>query len=135
MSKQTYSRWFYAAAIYNVLWGVWVILFPRAFFAMVGVELPTPPQLTLQLWQCIGMFVLVFAIGYYCAGKDPMRFAPFILIGTLGKIFGPMGFAFGYLRGEISPRFGWTLLTNDLMWWPVFFSFCWSVYVKRRETV
>jgi hypothetical protein len=123
-----YSAWFYAAAGYNLLWGIAVILFPRAGFDLVGIPLPHPPDLTLQLWQCIGMFVMVFAIGYFCAGRDPLRFAPFILIGALGKVFGPVGFAWGWWQGKMPGAVGWTIITNDLLWWPVFFAFLWRVY-------
>lgn len=139
--RRCFSRWFYAAAAYNLVWGVAVILFPRAGFELAGVALPVPPDLTLQLWQCIGMFVMVFAIGYWCAARDPERYAPFILIGTLGKVFGPIGFAWGWWHGKMPGAVGWTIVFNDLIWWPVFFAFVWKVMLRpalrptaRRQT-
>lgn len=39
------------AAGYNLAWGTWVALFPRAYFDQVGMTVPT----YLQLWQCIGI--------------------------------------------------------------------------------
>jgi hypothetical protein len=133
-----YSRWFFAAAIYNLVWGVAVILFPRVPFQLVGIPLPQPDDLTVQFWQCIGMFVMVFAIGYAYLGIDPERYAPFALIALLGKIFGPIGFAWGWWHGVMPGRVGWTILTNDLLWWPVFGAFVWQVMLApalRRRRV
>jgi hypothetical protein len=43
-----------------------------------------------------------------------------VLVGFLGKIFGPLGYAMGVAKGEVPPAFGWTLPTNDLIWWVPF---------------
>jgi hypothetical protein len=125
------SHWFYAAAIYNLVWGVAVILFPRVWFRLGGIELPQPDWLAVQFWQCIGMFVMVFAIGYYYAGRDPERYAPFILIGFLGKVFGPIGFVWGWWHGQMPATVGLVNVTNDLIWLPVFGWFVWKAMVKR----
>ena len=53
------------AAGYNILWGAWAVLFPLAAFALVGMAPPNYPQ----FWQCIGMIVGVYGIGYGCAGR------------------------------------------------------------------
>ncbi len=42
------------------------------------------------------------------------------LVGLPGKIHGPAGFPFAWLSGELPLRFGWILLTNDLIWWVTF---------------
>lgn len=67
------------------------------------------------------MFVLVYAPAYWWAGRDPVRHRHFILIGLLGKICGPIGFVYAMLTGQLPSAFGWTILTNDLLWWPAFF--------------
>jgi hypothetical protein len=46
-----------------------------------------------------------------------VRHWPIVLVGFLGKIFGPLGYAMGVMRGEVPLAFGWTLPTNDLVWW------------------
>jgi hypothetical protein len=66
------------------------------------------------------MFVLVYALGYYWAGRDPVKFRHYILLGLLGKIFGPLGFIWSAGTGQLPLAFGLTLLTNDLIWWPAF---------------
>jgi ligand-binding SRPBCC domain-containing protein len=43
-----------------------------------------------------------------------------VLVGLLGKLFGPVGFAAALARGAFPPAFGLTILTNDLVWWVPF---------------
>lgn len=106
------------AGIYNVLWGGLVILFPNLFWDLVGMDRPNYEF----LWQCIGMIVGVYGIGYWVAANDVARHWPIVLVGLLGKILGPLGFVDAYfIRGTIdSPLFALTLLTNDLLWWVPF---------------
>ncbi len=113
---QRYRGWFYAAAAYNAVWGGLVILFPRLLFDLIHAPAPN----YLPLWQVVGMFVLVYAPGYFWAARFPERYPALIVIGLLGKIAGPLGFAFAALSGQLPPAFGLTLLTNDLLWWPAF---------------
>jgi small multidrug resistance pump len=112
-----YRPWFYAAALYNLFWGLLNIFFPRLFFDLVGMTLPEP----IAIWQVVGMFVLVFAPGYWWAARFPEKYPHMIVIGLLGKIFGPVGFVWAVMQGNLPLVFGFTLLTNDLIWWPAFF--------------
>lgn len=122
-------RWsFLIAVVYNTLWGTAVILFPRWPFRLAGLPLPDP--IGLILWQCIGMFVLVYAVGYYYLWRNPIRFAPFALVATLGKVFGPIGWVWAYGQGVVPAHTGLTILTNDLLWWPVWFPFVYKTVLK-----
>ena len=76
------------AAVYNLAWGALVVLFPLTPFRWAGMEEPNYPQ----LFQCIGMIVGVYGIGYWIAADDPLRHWPIVLVGLLGKVFGPIGF-------------------------------------------
>ncbi|MBX3119801.1 MAG: hypothetical protein KF784_12095 [Fimbriimonadaceae bacterium] len=114
-----FRAWFYAAALYNVAWGVGVILFPNLIFELVGM----PPPNYLSLFQCIGMMVLVYGLGYYLLARDPIRYAHFVWIGLAGKTFGPVGFLWAALQGDLPWVFGWTVLFNDIVWWPAFWMF------------
>src|SRR5215468_2521786 len=91
-AERTAPRWMsgvlWAAAVYNLLWGGCVVLFPLQPFRWLGMPLPNYPQ----IWQCVGMIVGVYGIGYACAARDPLRHWPIVLVGLLGKIFGPLGF-------------------------------------------
>ena len=114
-----YRPWFYAAALYNLLWGLAIILFPRRTLRALDL----PATVPLPLWQVIGMLVMVYAPGYWWAGRDPIRHRQLILIGLIGKLCGPVGFAWSQRVGSLPRRFGWTILTNDLLWWPAFIAY------------
>ena len=115
--KNVKSKWLLAAAIYNVLWGTWVILFPQAIFDLTQIPAMKYPQ----IWQCVGMIVGVYGLGYGIAAVDPDRHWPITLVGFLGKIFGPIGFLFAVLQGDFPILFVFTLITNDFIWWIPFY--------------
>lgn len=117
------------AAVYNLAWGAWVILFPNAWFDLAGMARPTYPQ----IWQCVGMIVGVYGIAYAIAAFDPVKWWPIVLVGLLGKVFGPIGFA-GAIIDEVFPaRMGWTILTNDLIWWIPFGMILWASWKQIRR--
>lgn len=114
-----YRPWFYAAALYNLIWGSVNILFPFLFFDLMGMARPNH----VILWQVVGMFVLVYAPAYWWAARYPNRHQHLILIGLLGKILGPIGFVWSVAMRQLPLAFGWIILTNDLLWWPAFFAY------------
>jgi len=105
------------AAVYNLLWGAWVVLFPSQFFILTGMEVPNQ----LLIWQGMGMVIGVYGLGYWWASYAPIRHWPIVAVGFLGKIFGPLGFAMNYLQGKVPFSFFYTLITNDFLWWVPFF--------------
>jgi small multidrug resistance pump len=105
------------AAIYNILWGAWVVLFPHHFFDLVGMERLNHPM----VWQGMGMVIGVYGLGYWWASYSPLTHWPIVAVGLLGKIFGPIGFVWNYLSGQVPFSFSYTLITNDLVWWVPFF--------------
>ncbi|WP_421765031.1 alkyl hydroperoxide reductase [Ekhidna sp.] len=105
------------AAIYNLIWGAWVVLFPNHFFELVNME---PPTHTM-IWQGMGMVIGVYGLGYWWAAQDPATHWPIVAVGLLGKIFGPLGFVMNYLSGKVPFGFFYTLITNDFIWWIPFF--------------
>lgn len=114
-----YRGWFYFAALYNLIWGGFNILFPNVFFDIVGMTHPHPTA----VWQVVGMLVLVYAPAYWWAARYPFQHRHIILIALIGKILGPPGFVWAVFSGQLPLIFGWTILTNDLIWWPAFFSY------------
>jgi small multidrug resistance pump len=110
-------RWMYVAltlaAVYNLLWGAFVIFFPSAVFDWVGMPQPTYPQ----LWQCIGMIVGVYGVGYGIAAYDPVRHWPIVLVGFLGKVFGPIGMIQALATGALPAAFALNCVGNDVVWW------------------
>ena len=111
------SRWMRvvlaAAALYNLVWGAWVLADPGALFRLTGLPQPTYPQ----IWQCVGMIVGVYGVGYAVAATAPLRHWPIVLVGLLGKLLGPVGFVAAALAGELPWTWTWTILTNDAVWW------------------
>jgi len=111
-----------AAGCYNLIWGALVVIFPVSLLSWLGVE----PMLNYpEFWQAIGMVVGVYGIGYLIAASNPYRHWPIVLVGLLGKVFGPLGFAAGLFSGRLPASLGWTIVTNDLIWWGPFTMILW----------
>jgi peroxiredoxin len=105
-----------AAGLYNILWGAFAVLFPRAIFSWLDMPPPNYPQ----FWQCIGMIVGVYGIGYAIAAFDPVRHWPIVLVGLLGKVMGPLGMVQALWTGQLPWGFALNCVTNDLIWWVPF---------------
>ena len=114
-----YRPWFYAAAAYNLLWGAAVVINPGPLLHLAGMS----DRGAVPLAQVIGMMVGVYAYGYYLLARAPQRYAAFIWIGLAGKTFGPIGFLYSAAVGALPWTFAWVCLFNDLIWWPIFWSF------------
>jgi len=67
------------------------------------------------------MIVGVYSVGYWVAAYRPLTHWPIVLVGLLGKIFGPIRFVGAYWDGPFNATFGLTIVTNDLIWWIPFF--------------
>ena len=109
------------AAAYNILWGAWVILWPNAMFDLAGLVRPNYPQ----IWQCVGMIVGCYGIGYAIAAADPVHWWPIVLVGLIGKVLGPVGFVFSAVTSDFPWVFGVVNLFNDLIWWIPFAAILW----------
>ncbi len=129
MSENSMKLVLRAAAVYNILWGAWVVLFPDHFFNLVGMEPLNHPM----VWQGMGMVIGVYGLGYWWASGDPARHWPIVAVGFLGKIFGPLGFAFNYLQGAVPFEFIYTLITNDFIWWVPFFLILKYAYERNKR--
>jgi small multidrug resistance pump len=102
-------RWMYAAAVYNALWGLGVVLFAGPV-----------------AWKCVGMLVGCYAPGYWWAARRPHP--ELVGVGLLGKILGPAGFAWAAATGRLPLAFGLVIVANDLVWWPAFVT-----YLRRYQ--
>ena len=111
------QRWMrpvlWAAALYNLLFGAIVVIFPALLFRWAGLPLPNYPE----IWQCLGMVIGVYGIGYAIAATNPRRHWPIVLVGLLGKILGPIGFLHAAMLGRLPWKAGWMNVFNDLVWW------------------
>jgi peroxiredoxin len=121
------SRVLWAAAFYNVLWGSWVVLFPGMAFRWAGMAQPLYPE----LWQCLGMIVGVYGIGYAIAASNPFAHWPIVLVGLIGKVLGPAGFLHAVYEKSFPWSFGLTILANDVLWWVPFGLVLYQVYEHK----
>ena len=126
-----WMRWsLYAAGVYNIIWGGGAILFPLWVFRATGMEPPNYPE----FWQCIGMIVGVYGVGYLIAASDPIRHWPIVFVGFLGKILGPIGFAESLWSEKLPLAFGLNIVTNDLIWWLPFSFILLAAWRARGES-
>jgi hypothetical protein len=128
-------RWMFTtliiAGFYNLIWGAWIILFPKLSFTLLGVEPASP----IEIWQCVGMIVGVYGFGYIIAATNPFRHWPIVLVGFLGKIFGPIGFSKALITGVFPLSFGINIIFNDLIWWIPFFIILKETYKHHNNEI
>ena len=103
----------WAAAAYNVIWGIMAILLPLVPFQQAGMFPPSYPE----LWQWIGMFVGVYGIAYAVASVDPYRHWLIVLTGLIGNILAPIGFLNSANHGRVPWKAAWVLVGSNLIWW------------------
>jgi hypothetical protein len=104
---------FALAASWNLAFGLWTGLAPYAFFEVFHLRPPVYPA----IWSCLGMVVGTYGLGYAYAALRLDRAAPFIVIGLVGKVLGPVGWLLTVRSGEWPLRTFTLILFNDLVWW------------------
>ena len=125
------------AGIYNVVWGAVVVISPRFVFELAGVSGEMMPNAVgLAIWQCVGMIVGVYGVGYIAAATNPLRHWPIVLVGLLGKIFGPIGYVYSaFVTKNFPTEFWWTIVTNDLIWWVPFGAILIAAYRANKASI
>lgn len=113
MRAPYYRLIFGLAALYNFAFCLWAGLAPYAFFDLFNLRRPIYPA----IWSCLGMVVGVYGLGYAYAALRLERAAPFIAIGLVGKILGPIGWVLTVRSGEWPVRTFSLVLFNDIVWW------------------
>ena len=107
--------WLLAAGLYNIVWGSVVVIAPD--LPMSLANMPPLAQPGRAIWQCLGMVLAAYGLGYITAARAPLRHWPIVFVGLFGKVMGPIGFVWTAWQGTIAWKFGANILTNDLMWW------------------
>jgi len=117
----------FLAGAYNLVWGALVAAMPARTLAWYGITDVGRPE----FWQCIGMLVGVYGVGYWLASRNLHRLWPLVLVGLVGKVLGPIGTVVGIASGSLPEQFLWVNVTNDFIWLP---GFVWAlVHVARSE--
>src|SRR5262245_47154532 len=104
---------FVLAALYNLAFGAWAGFAPYAFFNLFDLRPPLYPA----IWSCLGMVVGTYGLGYAYAALRLDRAIPFIVIGLVGKVLGPIGWLVTVRSGELPVRTFPLVLFSDLVWW------------------
>ena len=113
------------AGIYNLAWGAFVVLFPLLPFQWAGMDAPR----YVEIWQCVGMIVGVYGVGYLIAATNPLRHWPIVLVGLLGKVLGPIGMANAIHAGKLPAVAALVCVFNDLIWWLPFALILWRAHL------
>ncbi len=119
-----------AAGVYNLVWGAAVVLFPLAAFEWLGIDPPRYPS----IWQCVGMIVGVYGVGYLIAATNPSRHWAIVLVGLLGKVLGPIGFLHAASSGALPWEWGIIIVLNDLVWWIPFAHILYLAAERNSDT-
>lgn len=101
------------AAAYNVAFGIWAALAPRAFFELFALDAPRYPA----IWATLGMVIGLYGVLYAYAAWRPDRAAPIVAVGLAGKILGPIGWIAAVASGELPVRTFGLIAFNDIVWW------------------
>ncbi len=100
-----------AAGVYNLGYALLLAFYPSETFTWLNM--PQTPEVMIR---CIGMMVGVYALCYWIAGSNPVKYWALVAVGIVGKTLGPIGFLHGALTGILSWKAGIMILFNDLIW-------------------
>jgi len=117
------------AGVYSIVLGILMVCFPYQSYAITGLTPPSP----MQLWQCFGMMIGVFGIGFLIAAYNPIKYWPLVLMGFLAKATGSIGFLMYVLEGSLSWSLGSMILLDDVIWLIPFGLILRGVYLAHHE--
>ena len=121
---------FVAAGLYNILWGLYVVIDPQWLFRFARM----PEENYPQVFACLGMVLGLYGILYLEVARVPERGWAIAAVGIAGKVLGPIGLARLIWSGTWPVRTGILCLTNDLIWWIPFGLYlydAWPVFRKK----
>ena len=97
---------------YNIGWGIFIYAFPDSFYQWLTQTEQLAP--TLITWQGLG--VLAFGVAYMLIALYPTRLWFLVGLGFLSKFFGAIGFYFVIMQQNITKKYIFHLIMNDLIW-------------------
>lgn len=125
-----YRTLFLWAAIWNLLAGGGVVLFPEYQFQLFyGTELPQEQYYTGLLFTAFGVSVLIFGLGYYLVSRAPELNRGIVVLGAIGKtvVFALFGLAF--LENKVTVT-GFAAAVGDFIWE---IAFCYFLFQSRNS--
>lgn len=100
------------AGAYNTGWGVFIYAFPTSFYQWITQTEQAASWFVT--WQGLG--VLAFGLAYILAAVYPTRLWWVIALGFFSKLIGAVGFYFVVMQQNITKKYIFHLLMNDLVW-------------------
>jgi hypothetical protein len=100
------------AAIYNLIWGIFIYNFPEAYFTWITAKEPT----VIDVVQYQGLGVLLFAGVFLTAAIYPFKVWYMLWAGVAAKLFGGILVFYLIMETEVTKKFIFHLIMNDLVW-------------------
>lgn len=82
MTERFYKYMFLVAALWNVLWGVFGVVFTRWTFALANLAFP---ELFAYYYTCMAL-VIAYGIGLFMVFRDMYGNRSLIIVGIIGKV-------------------------------------------------
>lgn len=121
---------FFAAAGYNVVWGLFSSVNPQWLFRFADM----PPLNHAPIFACLGMVIGVYGIIYAEVARRPEHGFLLAAVGLLGKVLGPLGLGVLILQGQWPKATLVLCLTNDFIWWVPFSLYLHDAWPYYRRT-
>jgi small multidrug resistance pump len=119
MTEISLRRVFRVAALYNIVWGAVMVLFPNSIFDLFHLPRLNYPFVMSGLGMCIGLY----GYGYWVVANDLRRYPQLVVIGFLGKALGPIGWVWTVYTTDLPLRTMWVNVGNDFIWLPFFIAY------------
>lgn len=120
MKYKTKERIFFLAAIWNLVFGLAMLLFPAAVFSLFYGETLLESAYLLRLFSnCFAFSILIFGMGYFLVSRNPNENHAVIWMGIVGKVAVFGIFLLGLIDGRVTP-YGFFGAAGDLVWAAIF---------------
>lgn len=127
-----YQGIFQAAAFYNLIAGIAIILYPNWLFHFCKIQPINYPF----IMQGVGMMVAVYGYAYWVVSKNLIKYKDLAFVGFLGKLFGAIGWIYYTSTSEITSSSLILTFFNDIIWiFPFLAYFRWVTTYEFTQNV
>ena len=100
------------AGVYGLTWGLFIYNFPDSFFQWIAESGQSSPKVVVYA----GVSNLLFALLCLINALYPKKYWYLIILGLLSKIIDPVWFYFEIMSQQVTKKFLFYLLMNDIAW-------------------